>query len=357
MACPTFKYLLLVCLCASTLLLDNLVHAGKSYYDTLSVSKGATEDQIKRSYRKLALKWHPDKNKGNEDATSKFASINHAYEILSDPEKRQIYDRHGEEGLKQQQQQGGGGGHQDIFSQFFGGGGGGGFGGFGGFGQREEEPETLKGEAVHVDLEVSLKDLYLGRTFKVVRDKNVIKPAKGTRKCNCKQKMTTKQIGPGMFQQFAVQECEDCANVKYARESSDLHVEVEAGMKDGQEISFFEEGEPVIDGEPGDLKFKIKTAAHPLFRRETNHLHYEMTISLVDALVGFQTTIDHLDGHKVKVSATGVTRPGDTAKIANEGMPWFERANKYGDMYIHYTVDFPKVLTEAQKKVVRDTFK
>mmetsp|Transcript_22033 Transcript_22033/g.42069 ORF Transcript_22033/g.42069 Transcript_22033/m.42069 type:complete len:239 (-) Transcript_22033:550-1266(-) len=227
-------------LCVSPFLIIEIVHAGKSYYDILQVPKGASEDQLKRAYRKLALKYHPDKNKGDEDANKKFAEINNVYEVLSDPEKRKIYDRHGEEGLKQQQQQGGGGGgHHDIFSQFFGGGFGGGFGGFGGgFGQEEEE-QTPKGETVTVDLEVTLKDLYLGRNFQVTRDKNVIKPAKGTRKCNCKNKMTTKQIGPGMFQQFQTQECEDCPNVKYARETNDITVEVDPGMKDGQEITFF----------------------------------------------------------------------------------------------------------------------
>lgn len=345
-------------MCASPFVFEHFALAGKSYYDVLSVTKSATEDQIKRAYRKLALKYHPDKNKGDEEAGKKFVEIGTAYEVLSDAEKRKIYDRHGEEGLKQhnQQQQQGGGGHQDIFSQFFGGGFGGGFGGFGGGGQ--QEPETLKGETVTVDLEVSLRDLYVGRTLRITRDKNIIKPAKGTRKCNCKQKMVTKQIGPGMYQQFAQQECSECPNVKYARESNEITVEVEAGMKDGHEISFFEEGEPVIDGEPGDLKFRIKTTKdNGAFRREGNHLHYDMTIPLHDALVGFETTIEHLDGHKVKVAAAGITRPGDVVRIANEGMPWFERHAKFGDLVIHYTVEFPKVLTQAQKAMVQQHLK
>lgn len=349
-----FVHIFLVVLCFSPLVFD-AVMAAKGYYDILEISKSATEAQLKRAYRKLALKYHPDKNPGDETATTKFAEINHAYEILSDAKKRKVYDQHGEEGLKQHEQQnaGGGGGQGDIFSQFFGGG----FGGFGGFGggQQEEEQE-LRGENVVVQLEVTLKDLYVGRSMKVIRDKNIIKPAKGTRKCNCKNKMVTKQVGPGMYQQFQQQECETCANVKYAREETFLTVEVDPGMRDGQEISFFEEGEPVIDGEPGDLKFNIKAAAHPKFRRDNNNLHYEMTISLVDALVGFDTTIEHLDGHKVKVVSTTVTKPGEVKKISNEGMPLYGRAQKFGDLSIHFTVAFPAILSEQQKKVIKETF-
>lgn len=337
-------------------LLLNAVLAGKNFYDILQVSKTASDAQIKRAYRKLALQYHPDKNKGDEEATTKFAEINNAYEILSDPDKRKTYDRHGEEGLKQQQQGGGGGGAQDIFSQFFGGGGFGGFGGFGG--REEEEDQTVKGETLEVQLEVTLKDLYIGRNFKVTRDKNVLKPAKGTRKCNCKNKMQTKQIGPGMFQQFQTQECEECPNVKFAREDDTLSVEVEKGMKDGQEINFFEEGEPVIDGEPGDLKFKIKTvqsSAVP-FKRERDNLHYDLTISLVDALVGFSVKIDHLDGHKVEIANTQVTKPGEVLTILGEGMPQHDRANKFGNLLVHITVSFPKSIPDKLKDVVRKEF-
>eukprot|EP00959_Pyramimonas_sp_CCMP1952_P311079 6509966-Pyramimonas_sp.AAC.1 len=127
-------------------------------------------------------------------------------------------------------------------------------------------------------------------------------------------------------------------------------------MQDGHEISFFEEGEPIIDGDPGDLKFKISTAPHSMFRRDGNHLHYDMTISLVDALVGFDTTIDHLDGHKVTVSSTSVTTPGMVKKIVGQGMPIYDRAKKYGDMWIHFTVAFPSSLTDKQKKAIKDNF-
>lgn len=178
-ACVLFALLAAVCARAS------------DYYAALGVSRGAEESQIKRAYRKLALKYHPDKNPNDERAKKKFTEISQAYEVLSDKEKRSIYDRYGEDGVKQHEQSGGrgGGGAQDIFSQFFGGGGP--FGGFGGFGGEQEEPETPKGTTIKVDLGMTVKEIYLGATAPVTREKLVTKSARGTRKCNCRQKLVT----------------------------------------------------------------------------------------------------------------------------------------------------------------------
>eukprot|EP00475_Leptophrys_vorax_P014081 TRINITY_DN20469_c0_g1_i1.p1 TRINITY_DN20469_c0_g1~~TRINITY_DN20469_c0_g1_i1.p1 ORF type:complete len:365 (-),score=23.73 TRINITY_DN20469_c0_g1_i1:192-1286(-) len=326
--------------------------ASRNYYDVLQVPRSASEDQIKRAYRKLALKFHPDKNPGDEEAKRKFQEIGNAYEVLSDSEKRRIYDRHGEEGVKQhsaQQAQGGGGFGQDIFSQFFGG------NPFGFQQGGEEEEQTPKGDAVAVDLEATLEDLYNGRSFQVWRDKSVVKAAPGKRKCNCKARMVTRQIGPGMFQQFTQQECQECPNVKYEREGVAIDVDVEKGMRDGQEITFYEEGEPVMDGDPGDLKFVIRTAPHDTFLRDGDDLHMNATISLVDALVGFKRSVKHLDGHLVEIGTQAVTRPGEVRKIAGEGMPVYD-ATRHGDLYVRFTVAFPDELSERQKDVVRATF-
>ncbi|CAI5959610.1 unnamed protein product [Closterium sp. NIES-65] len=368
-----------------------------------TVPRSASEDQIKRAYRKLALKFHPDKNPGDEEAKKRFQEIGNAYEVLSDGEKRRIYDQHGEEGVKQHSAQQAAGGGQDIFSQFF--------GGFGGFGQQQEEEEQApKGDTVTVDLEASLEDLYNGRSFQVWRDKNVVRSAPGKRKCNCKARMVTRQIAPGMFQQFTQQECQECPNVKYEREGMPIDVDIEKGMKDGQEvtfyeegepvmdgdppthhspmypspppmyvccdntclsvcvqeITFYEEGEPVMDGDPGDLKLVIKTRPHKQFERRGDDLHMNLTISLVrcylnltvslvDALVGFKHSITHLDNHLVEIGTSGVTRPGEVRKIKGEGMPIYDTTKK-GDLYVQFTVDFPKSLTEDQKEVVRKTF-
>ena len=245
---------------------------------------------------------------------------------------------------------GGGGNANDIFSQMFGNA----FGFGGGFGGGEEE--TPRGDNVVAEIEVSLKDLYLGNTFKVVRDKNVLKPASGQRECNCRNKVVTHQLGPGMFQQYTQKVCEQCPNVKLVRQPDGLSVAVEPGMVDGQEIPFFEEGEPLVDGEPGDLIFIVRQIPHVRFSRSGNDLHLEETISLVEALVGFSKEIDHLDDHKVVLSSTKVTRPGQVVRVVGEGMPVYERGGR-GDLFVTYTVAFPSVVSETQAVTLKELFK
>lgn len=195
-----------------------------------------------------------------------------------------------------------------------------------------------------------MKDIYLGKTFTVKRDKNVIRPAPGKRECNCKQKVVTKSIGPGMFQQYTKRECEKCDNVKYVREIDEINVTVEAGMKDGQEITFFEEGEPIIDGDAGDLIFVVRVIPDLKLRRSNNDLHLDLVISLVDALVGFKKEIEHLDGHKVTIESNEVISPGQVMKIPKEGMPFYDSPNKKGSLFVKFTVSFPKSVSEQQKK-------
>ncbi|CAN7056322.1 hypothetical protein IGI04_014106 [Brassica rapa subsp. trilocularis] len=323
------------------------VIAGKSYYDVLQVPKGASDEQIKRAYRKLALKYHPDKNQGNEEATRKFADINNAYEVLSDEEKREIYNKYGEEGLKQHAANGGRGGGgggmnmQDIFSQFFGGG-----------GSREEEEKVVKGDDVIVELEATLEDLYMGGSVKVWREKNVIKPAPGKRKCNCRNEVYHRQVGPGMFQQMTEQVCDKCPNVKYEREGYFVTVDIEKGMKDGEEVSFYEDGEPILDGDPGDLKFRIKTAPHARFRRDGNDLHMTVNITLVEALVGFEKSFKHLDDHEVDIGSKGITKPKEVKKFKGEGMP-LHYSTKKGNLFVTFEVLFPSSLTDDQKKKIK----
>ncbi|XP_076907665.1 dnaJ protein ERDJ3B-like [Bidens hawaiensis] len=336
-----YRSKLLFAIYLSILLIAN---AAKSYYDILQVQKGASDDQIKRSYRKLALKYHPDKNQGNEEANKKFAEINNAYEVLSNSEKRNIYDRYGEEGLKQHAAGGGGGGGmdiQDIFKSFFGGG-----------GDQEEEERVVKGDDVIVDLDATLEDLYMGGTLKVWREKNILKPAPGKRRCNCRNEVYHRQIGPGMFQQMTEEVCEQCPNVKYEREGNFITVDIEKGMQDGQEVVFYEEGEPIIDGEPGDLKFRIRTALHDRFRREGNNLHATATITLAQALVGIEKTITHLDDHLVNIGTKGITKPKEVKKFKGEGMP-LHFSNKKGDLFVTFEVLFPTSLTDDQKTKIK----
>lgn len=217
----------------------------------------------------------------------------------------------------------------------------------------DEEEKVVKGDDVIVELEASLEDLYMGGTLKVWREKNVIKPASGKRNCNCRNEVYHRQISPGMYQQMTEQVCDKCPNVKFEREGYSLTVDIEKGMKDGQEIRFYEDGEPKIDGEPGDLKFRIRTAPHDVFKREGSDLRTTVNITLVEALVGFEKTIKHLDEHLVDIGSKGITKPKEVKKFEGEGMP-LHLSNKNGDLHVNFEVLFPTSLTEEQKKQIKD---
>eukprot|EP00892_Ulva_mutabilis_P005332 jgi/Ulvmu1/3170/UM015_0211.1 len=328
---------------------------GKDYYQLLGVQKGADDSQLKKAYRKLALKYHPDKAEGTaeekEEAAKKFADINHAYEVLSDEDKRRIYDRYGEEGLKQQ-----GGGRQDagdifqnVFGRF-------GFGGFG-FGRQQEEEEEVRGEDIQMRIRATLKDFYVGRHITLTRVKGVYEKTSGTRQCNCRMKTVTKQLGPGMIQQFQQRECEQCPNVKLVEDTVKLSFDIEPGMDTGHVITLSEEGEPHADGDSGDLNIIMVSDPHPFFHRDKDNLKIKADITLVDALVGFEKEIEHLDGHKVTLKRQGVTIPGQVQRVKGEGMPKYEDESKHGDLLVTYKVIFPTELTPEQKDVIMKTLK
>jgi len=144
--------------------------------------------------------------------------------------------------------------------------------------------------------------------------------------------------------------CDECPNIKLVNEERTLEFEVEPGMTDGQEHKFIAEGEPHIDGEPGDLRIRIKTQAHPRFERKGDDLYTNITISLQDALTGFEMSIEHLDSHKVHVSREKVTWPGARIRKKGEGMPNYDNNNLYGVMYITFDVEFPKNELSAEDK-------
>ncbi len=193
---------------STLLLLLELSSAGRDFYKILGIGKNANTNQIKKAYRKMAKEMHPDRNPDDPDANEKFQNLGAAYEALSDPDKRKLYDRCGEECLQKEGQGGGGG---DPFSSFFGGDFG--FGSFFGDGHHGER-EAARGADIVMELWASLEELYVGNFVELTHNKPVMKPAKGTRKCNCRQEMVTKQLGPGRFQMMQQQVCDECPNVK-----------------------------------------------------------------------------------------------------------------------------------------------
>jgi len=311
--------------------------AGRDFYKILGIKRDATEREVKKAYRKLAKKWHPDMNKDNPKAAERFQDLGAAYEVLSDAEKRKTYDKHGEEGVKKMGGFGEGGGF-DPFESFFGG-----FGfSFGGGQQKQGQRETPKGGNVVMDLEVTLEELYTGDFIEVLRAKPVAEETTGTRKCNCRMEMKTTSLGPGRFQMSQEEVCDSCPNKKYIVKDQLLEIEIEPGMTDGQEYPFVNEGEPHLDGEPGDLIFKIKELKHKTFERRKDDLFTNVTISLIDALTGFDMEITHLDGHKVKVHRDKITWHGAKVKKKGEGMPNYHDNLKKGSLTITFDVEFPK---------------
>lgn len=325
------------------------VLAGRDFYKILGVRKDATDRDIKKAYRKLAMKWHPDKNPDDPKAQDKFQDLGAAYEVLSDADKRKTYDKHGEEGV--QKMGGGGGDGFDPFESFFGG-----FGGFGfgGGNKQRGHGEIPKGGNIVMDLEVTLEELYTGDFVEVLRAKPYAETTSGTRRCNCRMEMRTHQLGPGRFQMMQEEVCDECPNKRFIIKDQLLEIEIEQGMQDGQEYPFVSEGEPHIDGEPGDLIFKIKELKHKTFERRGDDLFTNITISLVDALNGFDMEFKHLDGHVVKVHREKITWPGAKIKKKGEGMPNYHNNLDKGVLVITFDVDFPKgELAEEQKEAIK----
>ncbi|XP_064971838.1 dnaJ protein homolog isoform X2 [Musa acuminata AAA Group] len=344
------------------------------YYEILGVSKNASQDDLKKAYRKAAIKNHPDKGGDPE----KFKELAQAYEVLSDPEKREIYDQYGEDALKEGMR-GGGGGHNpfDIFESFFGGSP---FGGGSSRGRRQRRGE----DAIH-PLKVSLEDLYSGISKKLSLSQNVIcqkckgpfsrKGSKSGASMSCSgcegsgMKVTIRQLGPGMIQQMqhpcseckgtgeTINEkdrCPQCKGEKVIQEKKVLEVVVEKGMQNEQKITFPGEADEAPETVTGDIVFVLQQKDHPKFKRKGDDLYYEHTLSLTEALCSFQFVLTHLDNRQllIKSNPGEVVKPDQFKAINDEGMPMYQRPFMRGKLYIHFTVDFPDLLTPDQCKAL-----
>jgi len=331
------------------------------YYDLLEVPPNADDAELKKAYRKKALRLHPDKG-GDPEL---FKEVTHAYEVLSDAQKRSIYDRSGEAGLSEQ---GGMGGMnpEDLFSQLFGGGGGGFFGGGAG---RQQGPRKGK-DLVH-RIAASLEDLYKGKTTKLALNKTVIcskcdgkggKPGAVRQCAGCNGrgvKVILRQLGP-MLQQIqqpctdcdgkgevinAKDRCKQCNGKKVTNERKLLEVHIDKGMKNGQTITFKQAADESPGVITGDVVIVIEEKPHEVFRREGNDLFTDVEVDLLTALASGFVSLMHLDDHALRIAIHRgeITKHGHLKVIQGQGMP-SQRHHELGDLYVRVNVRFPESL-------------
>ncbi|GLD98521.1 hypothetical protein PINS_up007218 [Pythium insidiosum] len=333
-------------------------HEHDDFYEVLGLSMDATDAEIKRAYRKLSLKYHPDKNAGNAEAEQMFHKIARAYEVLSDPQKRQVYDLEGVEGLEQEEK--GGGRHSNSpFDSFFGGGG------------------KPRGPDAAVEMPVTLEELYNGAQKEARFMKNVIcrkcrgTGAKGGKTTPCKTcggqgvVLVQQRMGPGFTVQMQQpcpkcggkgkvfrEHCPHCHGHKVVREEKVLVAEIERGMPSNHDIVFERESEQRPGMIPGNVIFRLRQSPHPRFRRDGDDLHYEMEISLEEALLGYRKTMVHLDNRKVTLTSDKVIEPFEVRTVHGEGMPIHNYPSQHGNLHVLHHIKFPAKLSKKQKEMV-----
>jgi len=344
--------------------------AKQDYYDILDISKGASAGEIKKAYRKMALKYHPDKNPDDKAAEERFKQAAEAYEVLSDPDKKARYDQFGHQAFEGGGGFGGGGMNMDdIFSQFgdiFGGafGGGGGFSGFGGQRQR-----VVKGSNLRIRVKLTLEEIANGaeKKIKVKRKKQ----AKGTTYKTCSTCNGAGQVNRitntilGRMQTSAP--CNTCGGagqtidkkpagadaqgLELAEET--VSIKIPAGVVDGMQLKVSGKGnEAPGNGISGDLLVAIQEEEHATLQREGDNLHHDLYISYPDAVLGTSTEIDTVTG-KVRIKVEAGVQSGKILRLRGKGIPSINGYGR-GDLLVHVNVWTPKTLNKQQKAFFED---
>ena len=342
----------------------------RDYYEILGVSKGASDQEIKKAYRKMAIKYHPDKNPDDKSAEEKFKEAAEAYEVLSDPNKKARYDQFGHAGMK-----GGAGGFgggmsmDDIFSQFgdiFGGGFGGGFGGFGG-GSRGRR-RTMKGSNLRIKVSLTLEEIAQGVTKKIKVQKFV--QASGAKYGTCSTCNGTGQVVKvtqtilGHMQTSST--CSTCHGTGQMvthkprganehgleRKEEVMEIEIPAGVEEGMQLNISGKGNAApAGGINGDLLVVIEEKEHDVFKRNGQNLHYDLYINFVDAALGGDAEIP-LIGSKAKIKIEPGTQSGKMVRLRGKGLPDVHGRGK-GDLIANISVWTPKSLSKEEKEVLQ----
>ena len=355
----------------------------RDYYEVLGVSKDADAKEIKKAYRKLAMKYHPDKNPGDKAAEEKFKEINEAYEVLSDEEKRSTYDRFGHDGLNGQGGFGGGqgfggfggsgfGGFEDIFGDIFGSSFG---GGFGSSSSRRRGPK--RGADIRQSVTISFEDAAFGKKIKVKINRSEeceechgsgARPGTSKKTCpTCHGSGTVQSVQRTPFGNIASQRtcstcdgegeinespCNKCHGKGSVRKTKTIEVDIPAGIDDGQMIKLSGQGEVGEKGGPrGDLYIVVNVQKHDIFTREGYDVYIEMPIRFTQAALGDKLEVPTLDG-KVSYTLPEGTQTGTVFRLREKGIPKL-RSNSRGDQYVKVIIDTPKKLNDEQKELLR----
>ena len=351
----------------------------RDYYEVLGIQKGASEDEIKKAYKKLARKYHPDMNPGDKEAEEKFKEVNEANEILSDPEKKARYDQFGFAGVDPNYGAGAGGGAYgggfdfgdlgDIFGSFFG-------GGFGG-GQRRNPNAPQRGESIRASVSVSFTEAAFGCEKSVTLERSEQCPtckgngcAPGTTPEICPDchgtgtVQTRRQTPMGVFAsngpcrkcggtgRLIHQPCSDCRGTGAVRKRKTIKINIPAGIDHGQTISLRGQGNAGKNGGPaGDLLITVMVQPHELFHRDGVDVFCEAPITFAQAVLGAELEIPTIDG-KVKYSIPEGTQTGTVFRLKGKGIPVLNGRGR-GDQYVTVTIETPRNLNKEQKEALR----
>jgi len=341
----------------------------RDYYEVLGVGREATERELKAAYRKLALQYHPDKNQGNREAEEKFKEAAEAYEVLHDPQKRQIYDQYGHEGLEGTGFSGFGG-FDDIFSSF-----GGIFEDLFGFGSsRRSRSRARRGSDLRYDLSLTFMEAAFGKDTHIDIEKMVTCPScsgdgcePGTQPQTCSQCNGSGQVtqAQGFFTlrttchacrgsgRMITDPCNQCRGSGQIREHKTVAVKIPAGVDKGSRLRLTGEGEPGgFGGPPGDLYVFIHVEPHDFFQRRDTDIYCEVPISFIQAALGDEISVPTLNGDK-KLKIPKGTQPGDVFRFRKEGITSLRYSSR-GDQIIQVTVRTPTHLNKKQEALLKE---